>query len=125
MLEKGITGSNEITVTGENTASAWKSGNLDIFATPAMIALMEQTCAESVESRLEDGMSTVGTLVNIKHLRATPIGRRVKVESVLTEIDRRRLVFSVTATDDKGIIGEGVHERFIINCEKFLEKAMQ
>ena len=90
-----------------------------------MIALMEQTCAESVESRLEDGMSTVGTLVNIKHLRATPIGRRVKVESVLTEIDRRRLVFSVTATDDKGIIGEGVHERFIINCEKFLEKAMQ
>lgn len=125
MLEKGITGSNEITVTGENTASAWKSGNLDVFATPAMIALMEQTCAESVESRLEDGMSTVGTLVNIKHLRATPIGRRVKVESVLTEIDRRRLVFSVTATDDKGIIGEGVHERFIINCEKFLEKAMQ
>lgn len=122
MLTTGIKGTQKLKVTHENTATAWKSGNLDVFATPAMIALMEQTCANSVECELENGQSTVGTLVNVKHLKATPIGQTVTAESTLTEIDRKRLVFTVSAFDENGLIGEGTHERFIIDIERFMGK---
>ena len=117
MLETGIKGKQILTVDRTNTADAYGSGELSVFATPAMIALME-----SVASELEDGQSTVGTLVDVKHVAATPVGMQVTCISELTEIDRRRLVFRVTASDACGLIGEGIHERFIIDKEKFLEK---
>ena len=122
MLETGLSARSVTTVTAENTAAAMGSGDLPVFATPAMIALMEYTASQSVASELEDGQSTVGTLVDVKHVAATPVGMQVTCISELTEIDRRRLVFRVTASDACGLIGEGIHERFIIDKEKFLAK---
>ena len=122
MLETGIKGHKEQIVTPEMSAARVGSGLVDVFATPMLVALVEQTCYESVFPHLEEGQGTVGTLVNISHLSATPIGKRVWCESELTEVDRRRLVFSVKAYDECGLIGEGTHERFVIDTAKFMEK---
>lgn len=122
MIEKGIKGRLEQTVTPEMSAARVGSGLVDVFATPMMVSLIEQTCYESVLPHLEEGRGTVGTLVNVSHVSATPIGMRVWCESELTEVDRRRLVFRVKAYDECGLIGEGTHERFIIDTAKFMDK---
>ena len=122
MVEKGIKGRREQTVTPEMSAARVGSGLVEVFATPMMVALIEQTCLESVLPYLEEGQGTVGTLVNVAHTAATPIGMRVWCESELVEVDRRRLVFKVKAYDECGLIGEGAHERFIIDKERFLLK---
>lgn len=122
MLETGIKYRLTETVTEEKTAASLGSGSLRVYATPAMIALMEHTALLSVASELDEGMTTVGTRLDIAHTSASPVGSTITCESVLTEIDRRRLVFSVTAYDDAGEIGKGVHERFIVDCEKFSAK---
>ena len=123
MLKEGITGHQETIVTVENTAKTMKSGTLDVFATPAMIALMEQTAYESVSGELEEGYGTVGTMLNVKHVSATPLGMKVTCESTLTKIDGRALTFEVKAFDERGLIGEGTHERFLVQNEKFQAKA--
>ena len=123
MLETGIKGTRTVTVNEDNTAKAMGSGTLDVFATPALIALMEETCWRSVANELEEGCGTVGTLLEIKHTAPTPVGMKVTCESTLTEVDGRRLVFEVIARDAKGVVGEGKHERFIIQNEKFQMKA--
>ena len=123
MLEAGIKGTKEIMVTNENTAKTMGSGTLDVFATPAMIALMENTAYESVASELEEGRGTVGTALNVKHVAATPVGMKVTCETELIKVDGRALTFSVEAFDEKGLIGEGEHERFIVFNEKFQAKA--
>lgn len=123
MLEAGMTGRGETVVTPENTARAMRSGELEVFATPAMIALMEETAYKSVADALEPGMGTVGTLMNVKHLAATPVGMKVICQTRLEEVDGRRLVFSVEAQDEKGLIGRGSHERFLVENEKFQKKA--
>lgn len=123
MLDIGIKGKKEIVVTNELTAKTFKSGELDVYATPAMIALMEETAYKSVAAELETGCGTVGTLLNVKHVAATPVGMKVTCETELTKIDGRALTFLVKAFDECGLIGEGVHERFIINDEKFQAKA--
>lgn len=125
MLKIGLKGQKSIKVTEEKSAKAMGSGELSVFATPAMIALMEETASESVKPFIDAESSTVGTLINVKHLSATPLGDTVRCETELTEIDRRRLVFSVKAFDGAGLIGEGTHERFIINIEKFMEKTAE
>ena len=122
MILTGIKGRLEQTVTPEMSAARVGSGLVDVFATPMLVALVEQTCYESVLPHLDEGQGTVGTLVNVSHVSATPIGKRVWCESELTEVDRRRLVFSVKAYDEAGLIGEGTHERFIIDSTKFMEK---
>ena len=122
-MQIGITGKQTITVTEEKTAQAMGSGTLPVFATPAMIALMENTASKSVEAKLDEGAGTVGTLINVKHVAATPVGMDVTCEKKLVEVDRKRLVFEVKAYDAAGVIGEGTHERFIIDNEKFLGKA--
>lgn len=122
MIETGIKGHKEQIVTPEMSAAQVGSGLVDVFATPMLVALVEQTCYESVLPHLEEGQGTVGTLVNVSHLSATPIGKRVWCDSELTEVDRRRLVFSVKAYDECGLIGEGTHERFIIDTAKFMDK---
>ena len=122
MIETGIKGHKEQTVTPAMSAARVGSGLVDVFATPMLVALVEQTCYESVLPHLEVGQGTVGTLVNISHVSATPIGKRVWCDSELTEVDRRRLVFSVKAYDEAGLIGEGTHERFVIDTEKFMAK---
>jgi len=121
-METGIIGQEELIVNEMNTAEALGSGSLAVFATPAMIALMEKTARLSVAPFLEDGQSTVGTLVNVKHLSASPVGMKITCRTELKEIDRRRLVFHVECSDEAGIIGEGEHERFIIDETKFMAK---
>lgn len=121
-MEIGIKGLKEQIVTQELTAAHIGSGLVSVFATPMMIALMEGTCAESVAPYLESGQGTVGTHVNVSHCSATPVGMRVRCESELVEVDRRRLVFKVAAYDERGLIGEGSHERFVIDSEKFQAK---
>ena len=123
MLEAGIKGQMTITVEKENTAEVMKSGTLQVFATPAMIALMEEAAWKSVADELEEGTSTVGTSLNVKHLSASPVGIKVTCNTTLVEVDGRRLVFSVEVEDEAGKIGEGIHERFIIQSEKFQKKA--
>ena len=123
MLETGIKGTKTVTVNEANTAKKMGSGTLDVFATPALIALMEETCWRSVADQLEDGCGTVGTLLEIRHTAPTPIGMDVTCESELVEVDGRRLVFTVQAHDAKGLVGEGRHERFVIQNEKFQAKA--
>ena len=123
MLTVGI--SNEITktVTKETTADALGSGLLEVYATPAMVALMEETCMRSVQEELEEGCGTVGTGLTIHHISATPVGMKVRCASKLVEVDGRKLVFDVQAFDEAGLIGQGTHERFIIENEKFFQKA--
>lgn len=123
MLETGIKGTKEITVTNELTAKTMKSGALDVFATPAMIALMEEVAYKSVAPELEEGCGTVGTMMNIKHVAATPVGMKVTCETELVKVDGRALTFSVKAFDECGLIGEGEHERFIVDDVKFQSKA--
>ncbi len=122
-METGIKLSIERTVTQDMTARVIGSGTLDVFATPAMIALIEETAWKSVAPHLESGTGTVGTNLNIAHVAPTPVGMKVKCETELTEIDGRRLVFSVKVSDECGEIGKGAHERFIINEGKFQSKA--
>lgn len=121
-MEAGIMGKQTMIVTEDKTAEVMGSGMLPVYATPAMIALMENTAASSVQEQLEEGQGTVGTLINVKHVSATPVGMEVTCETKLVEVDRKRLVFEVKAYDTAGIIGEGTHERFIIDNEKFMGK---
>ena len=122
MITTGIRGHLEEVVTPAMSAARVGSGLVDVLATPMMIALIEKTCNASVLPHLDEGQGTVGTLVNVSHSSATPIGMRVWCDSELVEVDRRRLVFHVTAYDECGPIGEGTHERFIIDTAKFIEK---
>ena len=125
MLETGIKGRQEGVVTEELLAKNIGSGRVKVFATAMMIALMEKTAVLSVEPYLEEGQNTVGTGINVSHCSATPVGMKVWAETELVEIDRRRLVFKVAAYDECGLIGEGTHERFIINMDRFQAKASQ
>ena len=122
MIEKGILGHREQMVTPDLTADRIGSGLVQVFATPMLVALMEQTCNESVTPLLEAGQGTVGTHIDISHSAATPVGMKVWCDSELVEMDRRRLVFTVKAFDECGPIGEGRHERFIIDSAKFQAK---
>lgn len=123
MLQPGIKGRKSVTVSEANTAKTMGSGTLDVFATPAMIALIEQTAYTSVASELEPGWGSVGTALNVQHLSATPVGMTVTAETELVEVDRRRLVFSAQVFDETGLVGQGTHERFLVENEKFQSKA--
>ena len=125
MIQTGLTCKKKITVTPEMTAAAMGSGALEVLATPSMIALMEGTAQEAVQNLLEDGQGTVGTRIDVRHLAATPVGMEVPCTAEVTEVDRRRIVFTVKAKDEKEVIGEGIHERFVIDNEKFFAKCRQ
>ncbi len=123
-LNIGLTYTAETLVTDQNTAEAYGSGSVAVFATPAMVALIENAARHAVAPALEEGQSTVGTLIDVTHVKATPVGRKVSATATLTAIEGRELTFHVVAKDQDGaIIGEGVHRRFIINVEKFMKKA--
>jgi len=117
-----VKGKQELVVTLDDTAAKYGSGLVEVYATPAMVALMEKTCLQSVLPYLPQGHGTVGIKIDVSHSRATPVGMKVTCESTLIEVDRRRLVFEVLATDEKGEIGRGRHERFVIDTAKFMEK---
>lgn len=110
-------------VTEQNTAICAGSGTLPVFATPFMCALMEKAAWMAIAPALSEGDSSVGTKLAISHLSATPVGLKVWAESEVTAVDGKRIEFNVTAGDEKGVIGEGTHERFIVTDERFLSKA--
>lgn len=98
------------------------SGSLQVFATPAMTMLMEKAACKCLENYLEDNETTVGTELNVKHISATPKGMMVSAKAVLTNINGREFVFEVTAEDECGAIGTGIHKRFLVYADKFLNK---
>ena len=121
-MEIGIKGRAEDTVSEKNVASKIGSGVVDVYATPCLIGLMEEAAQTSVAPFLGEGMTTVGTKLNVSHDAATPVGMKVWAESELIEEDGRRLVFSVKAYDECGLIGQGEHERFVVKLDRFMEK---
>lgn len=124
-MEKGIKNTKTITVTPDKTAEAMGSGTLPVFATPAMVALMENTAAESVEALLPEGSTSVGTLINVKHLAADPVDAEVTCESELVETDGRKLTFEIKVFDREGVVGEAYHERFVIDKARFMDKVQK
>ena len=122
MLEVGLTLEQTQIVTDQLTAANLGSGALPVYGTPYMIAFMEATSRKCVQPHLDEGCGTVGTMVNVKHLAASPVGMTITCRATLIEVDRRRLMFKVEAYDNDGLIGEGTHERFVINNDKFMQK---
>lgn len=122
-MEVGLKKEVSSAVSEKNTAKNVKSGTLDVFATPVMIALMEEAAASLIEECLNDEETSVGILMNVSHIAATPVGMNVRAAAEITEINGRKITFKVEAFDEKEKIGEGVHERFIVKKDKFLAKA--
>lgn len=121
-LVPGIRLTTTRTVGTNDTAAVYGSGLHNVLSTPAMIAFMEQTAMKAVEACLDEGEGTVGTEVNIRHLKATAVGKTVTCTATLKEVKGNRLLFHVEADDETGKIGEGLHERFIIDNRRFREK---
>lgn len=121
-MEIGLTFVSKTVVNESNTALTLGSGDMDVFATPAMIALMENAAMNAVKSQLPEGSTTVGALMNVTHAKPSGLGAEVSATAVLTEVDGRRLTFSVKAEDASGVIGEGVHVRYIVDRERFMSK---
>lgn len=121
-LTVGIKGRADDVVSSSNTAQAACSGALAVFGTPFMTALMEKAAWTSIAPYLAEGESTVGTKLNVSHLSATPVGMKVWAESEVTLVDGKRIELKVAAYDEKGLIGEGTHERFIVINDRFLAK---
>ncbi len=119
-FKPGIKGEQSLKVAFKDTASAYGSGLVEVFATPAMVALMELTARQSVEPFLPDGHTTVGMEVNIKHLRPSKIGNTVRCESKLVEIEGRKLLFEVQVWDGDALAGLGTHKRAVIDMQTFL-----
>lgn len=122
MLEIGIKGNAAAICGQKNCAASVGSGELEVFATPSMITLMEEAAYRSVSPYLQEGQTTVGTHLDVAHSSATPIGMSIRCESELVEIDGRKLVFKVVAYDECGKVGEGRHERFIVDGARFMQK---
>lgn len=121
-MEIGVKYESHIVVSAANTASALGSGDMDVLATPAMVALMENAAMMAVRDSLPEGSTTVGTEISTTHIKASPLGARVTALAELVEVDGRRLTFTVKAWDERGPIGEGSHTRFVVDRERFLAK---
>lgn len=121
-MEVGIVYTKTVVVTKEDTAVYIGSGLLDVYATPAVAALIENCCMNLVSDKLDDGFTTVGTSLNLAHISPTPVGMNVTCECELVNIDGRKLVFNVSVSDENDIIVKGSHERYIVNADKFQSK---
>lgn len=121
-METGLTFTSKAVVKKENTAITMGSGDMEVFATPAMVALMENAAMKAVAAELSEGATTVGAMMNTSHIKPSPLGAEVSATAVLTEVDGRKLTFSVKASDEAGVIGEGTHIRYIVDRERFLSK---
>ncbi len=122
MLEKGLTAVSRTTVTPQNTAAALGSGDMPVFATPAMVALMENAAMLAVAGALPEGATTVGAEMNVTHIKPSGLGTEVIASAVVTEVDERKITFTVGARDAEGLIGEGTHVRFVVHRARFLAK---
>lgn len=124
-LAPGMQGTATVEVTDALTAETFGAGGVRVYATPAMIGLMENAAWLAVQGELPEGETTVGTLVNVRHLAATPVGASVTASAELIEVDGRRFVFRVTARDNWRVIGEGTHERARVRLDRFLARLPQ
>lgn len=122
MLEIGMTFTSSTVVSQANCAATMGSGDLEVFATPAMVALMENAAMNAVASALPQGSTTVGAEMNTTHIKPSAIGATVQATATLTAVEGRKLVFAVEARDEVGTIGKGTHVRFIVDKERFLAK---
>ena len=122
IMEIGLTFTSTTVVDNTNTAVALGSGDMEVFATPAMVALMENAAMNAVAPHLEAGQTTVGTEISTTHIKASALGATITATATLTAIEGRKLTFAVTAHDGDNIIGEGTHTRFIVDRERFLTK---
>jgi fluoroacetyl-CoA thioesterase len=121
-LSIGLSGTEVQRVTSNTTAIHYGSGLVEVFATPAMVALMEKAALKAVQSRLPEGYNTVGVEISVKHTKATPKGMKVRSEATLKEVDGNKLLFEVVAWDEEGVIGRGTHTRSIVETEKFMSR---
>ena len=121
-MEIGLTYTSTLVVSKDHVAAVMGSGDLHVFATPAMVALMENAAMLAVAEHLPEGSTTVGVMMNTSHVKPSPVDESIKATAVLTEVEGRKLTFSVKAEDSKGIIGEAVHVRYIVDRERFMSK---
>ena len=121
-IEIGLTHTSRCVVDESRSAKSMGSGDLAVFATPSMVALMENAAMNAVGGGLPAGSTTVGTKIDVSHVRATPITADVEATATVVGVDGRKLLFKVEAFDAKGVIGEGTHERFIVDVDKFLSR---
>lgn len=124
-IEPGVVGEVQHRVTPETFASQWANPGIEVLATPVVVGWLEGAAIRAVQPFLEPGQGSVGTMVSMKHLAATPAGMTVRATATVTEVDGRRIRFSVEAHDEKEKIAEGEHERFIVNMAKFLDRVAQ
>lgn len=124
-IKPGLKGSTEIIVGTRDTAPHVGSGKIKVLATPVMVSLMEEAALHAVEGLLSEGHQTVGTRLDISHTAATPVGMRVTARAELIKVDGRKLTFRVSAEDETELIGEGTHERIIVNVARFDERTQQ
>ena len=121
-MKIGLTYTSTLVISKDHVAAVMGSGDLHVFATPAMVALMENAAMLAVANHLPEGSTTVGAMMNTSHVKPSPVGDEVKATAVLTGIEGRKLTFSVKAEDSKGVIGEAVHVRYVVDREKFMSK---
>lgn len=121
-VHEGTKGIIEMVVADEHSAAKVGSGLVDVFATPAMVALMENTAQTSIKDNLPDGYATVGIEIDVKHIKATPIGMKVRCESILKKVEGKKLTFEVEAYDEVAKIGEATHIRYIVEKEQFIKR---
>jgi fluoroacetyl-CoA thioesterase len=120
-----MVGMRELVVEPEHTAPHVGSGKIPVLATPVMVNLMEAAALAAVEAHLPAGHQSLGTRLEISHVAATPVGMRVRAEAVLVRVEGRRLTFQVRAEDERELIGEGTHERVVVNVERFDQRVQQ
>lgn len=122
MLEKGLAHTSQTTVNAGNTARTLGSGDLDVFATPALVALMENAAMQAVAPELPAGATTVGALINTSHLKPSGIGETLSATATLEAVEGRKLTFHVSASDSHGLVGEGTHVRYVVDAARFMAK---
>lgn len=121
-LSIGLNAEVSLTVTELDTAARWGSGLVPVFSTPALVGIMEAAAVKAVDGHLPEGQTTVGGHIDVRHLAATPVGMQVRARAELTSIDGRKLIFQIEAWDELEKIGESLHERFVIDKEKFITR---
>ncbi|MGL5273228.1 MAG: thioesterase family protein [Phocaeicola sp.] len=121
-METGLTYTSSVVVSTENIAATMGSGDLAVFATPSMVALMENAAMKAVSEHLPEGSTTVGAMMNTTHIKPSAVGKTISATATLTEVEGRKLVFTVVAQDEQGTIGEATHVRYVVDREKFMQK---
>lgn len=121
-MDTGLTYTSTVAVTQANTAAALDSGDMGVFATPALVALMENAAMKAVEKELPEGSTTVGAYIETTHVKPSAPGETVSAKAVLEEVEGRKLTFKVTASDSKGVVGEATHIRYVVDRSRFLSK---